>query len=53
MADHGMKKQRDAIMRALTASKGRVGGTDGAAARMGHQPLVQNSPGTPRLFSPE
>ena len=35
MADHGMKKQRDAIMRALTLSKGRVGGTDGASARMG------------------
>ncbi|MGB6690672.1 MAG: sigma 54-interacting transcriptional regulator [Terracidiphilus sp.] len=30
-----MKKQRDAIVRALTESKGRVGGTDGAAARMG------------------
>jgi formate hydrogenlyase transcriptional activator len=29
------KKQRDAIVRALTESKGRVGGTDGAAARMG------------------
>jgi formate hydrogenlyase transcriptional activator len=28
------KKQRDAIVRALTESKGRVGGTDGAAARM-------------------
>jgi transcriptional regulator with GAF, ATPase, and Fis domain len=30
-----MKKQRDAIVRALTESKGRVGGADGAAARMG------------------
>jgi formate hydrogenlyase transcriptional activator len=29
------KKQRDAIVRALTESKGRVGGTDGAAARIG------------------
>ncbi|MGH9444765.1 MAG: sigma 54-interacting transcriptional regulator [Terriglobia bacterium] len=29
------KKQRDAIVRALTESKGRVGGADGAAARMG------------------
>jgi formate hydrogenlyase transcriptional activator len=35
VADQGMKKQRDAIVRALTESKGRVGGTDGAAARMG------------------
>ena len=29
------KKQRDAIVRALTESRGRVGGTDGAAARIG------------------
>lgn len=29
------KRQRDAIVRALTESKGRVGGTDGAAARIG------------------
>jgi formate hydrogenlyase transcriptional activator len=29
------KKQRDTIVRALTESKGRVGGTDGAAARIG------------------
>jgi transcriptional regulator with GAF, ATPase, and Fis domain len=29
------KKQRDAIVRALTESKGRVGGTDGAAVRIG------------------
>jgi formate hydrogenlyase transcriptional activator len=30
-----MKKQRDAIVRALTESKGRVGGAGGAAAHMG------------------
>ena len=35
VADQDAKKQRDAIVRALTVSKGRVGGTDGAAARMG------------------
>jgi len=29
------QKQREEIVRALTASKGRVGGADGAAARMG------------------
>jgi formate hydrogenlyase transcriptional activator len=29
------RKQRDEIIRALTASKGRVGGADGAAARLG------------------
>src|SRR6201987_5673085 len=29
------RKQRDEIVRALTASKGRVGGADGAAARLG------------------
>ena len=29
-----MRKQRDTIVRALTQSKGRVGGADGAAARM-------------------
>ena len=29
------KKQRDEIIEALTASKGRVGGTDGAAIRLG------------------
>jgi len=29
------KKQRDTIVRALTESKGQVGGTDGAAARIG------------------
>jgi transcriptional regulator with GAF, ATPase, and Fis domain len=34
-ADEHAKKQRDAIVRALTETKGRVGGTDGAAARMG------------------
>jgi len=32
--DDRLKKQRDEIVRALTAAKGRVGGTDGAAARM-------------------
>jgi formate hydrogenlyase transcriptional activator len=37
MAGLGEKKQtqRDEIIRALTLSKGRVGGADGAAARMG------------------
>ncbi len=30
-----LKKERDSIVRALTESKGRVGGADGAAARMG------------------
>jgi formate hydrogenlyase transcriptional activator len=34
-ADQDTKNQRDPIVRALTVSKGRVGGTDGAAARMG------------------
>ena len=29
------KKQREEIVRALTDSKGRVGGEDGAAARLG------------------
>jgi formate hydrogenlyase transcriptional activator len=32
--DQDTKKLRDAIVRTLTVSKGRVGGTDGAAARM-------------------
>ena len=31
------KKQREEIMRTLTLSKGRVGGSNGAAARLGHQ----------------
>lgn len=35
MSDPDTKKQRDAIVRALTVSRGRVGGTDGAAASMG------------------
>ena len=34
VADRDTKKQRDVIVRALTLSKGRVGGADGAAARM-------------------
>jgi formate hydrogenlyase transcriptional activator len=34
-ADQDTKRQRDVIVRALTESKGRVGGADGAAARMG------------------
>jgi formate hydrogenlyase transcriptional activator len=33
--DERAKKQRDQIVRALTEAKGRVGGADGAAARMG------------------
>jgi formate hydrogenlyase transcriptional activator len=32
--DDDARKQRDQIVRALTASKGRVGGVDGAAARL-------------------
>ena len=35
LPDERSKKQRDEIVRALTESKGRVGGADGAAARMG------------------
>ena len=35
LADERSRKQRDEIVRALTESKGRVGGADGAAARMG------------------
>jgi formate hydrogenlyase transcriptional activator len=34
-ADEYAKKQRDAIVGALTESKGRVGGADGAALRLG------------------
>jgi formate hydrogenlyase transcriptional activator len=34
-ADEHERKQRDQIIRALTASKGRVGGADGAAAGLG------------------
>jgi formate hydrogenlyase transcriptional activator len=34
-ADHNAKKQREEIVQALTVSKGRVGGPDGAAARLG------------------
>jgi formate hydrogenlyase transcriptional activator len=33
--DEYERKQRDEIIRALTACKGRVGGADGAAARLG------------------
>src|SRR5437870_3366748 len=35
IADEYERKQRDEIIRALTACKGRGGGTDGAAARLG------------------
>jgi formate hydrogenlyase transcriptional activator len=35
VADQYARKQRDEITQALTACKGRVGGTDGAAARLG------------------
>jgi formate hydrogenlyase transcriptional activator len=35
VADEYARKQRDEIIQALTACKGRVGGTDGAAARLG------------------
>ena len=37
VAEEYDKKQRDEIIRALTACKGRVGGADGAAARLGMQ----------------
>jgi formate hydrogenlyase transcriptional activator len=35
LANERSRKQRDEIVQALTESKGRVGGADGAAARMG------------------
>ena len=35
VADEYERKQRDQIVQALTACKGRVGGADGAAARLG------------------
>jgi formate hydrogenlyase transcriptional activator len=35
LGDERAEKQREEIVRALTESKGRVGGADGAAARMG------------------
>jgi formate hydrogenlyase transcriptional activator len=35
VTDDYAKQQREEIVRALTESKGRVGGADGAAARMG------------------
>jgi formate hydrogenlyase transcriptional activator len=35
VANQDTKKQRDTIVRALTEAKGRVGGADGAATRMG------------------
>jgi formate hydrogenlyase transcriptional activator len=35
VAEEYARKQRDEIVRALTACKGRVGGADGAAARLG------------------
>jgi formate hydrogenlyase transcriptional activator len=35
VADEHERSQRDEIIRALTACKGRVGGADGAAARLG------------------
>src|ERR1700741_1139291 len=35
VADEYARKQRDEIVRTLTACKGRVGGVDGAAARLG------------------
>ena len=35
VADERANRQRDAIVRALVEAKGRVGGADGAAARMG------------------
>jgi formate hydrogenlyase transcriptional activator len=35
VAEEYANKQREEIVRALTESKGRVGGDDGAAARLG------------------
>jgi formate hydrogenlyase transcriptional activator len=35
VADEYHRKQREQIVRALTECRGRVGGEDGAAARMG------------------
>ena len=35
VVDEYEKRQRDDIVRALTTCKGRVGGADGAAARLG------------------
>jgi len=35
VADEYERRQRDEIVRALTACNGRVGGADGAAARLG------------------
>jgi formate hydrogenlyase transcriptional activator len=35
LADDRNQKQREDIVRALAETKGRVGGADGAAARMG------------------
>jgi formate hydrogenlyase transcriptional activator len=35
IADDQTRKQREAIVRALTECNGRVGGDDGAAARLG------------------
>ncbi len=35
IADEYERRQRDEIVRALTACNGRVGGADGAAARLG------------------
>jgi formate hydrogenlyase transcriptional activator len=35
VADEYERKQRDQIVRALTESKGRVGGDEGAATRLG------------------
>jgi formate hydrogenlyase transcriptional activator len=37
VADEYERKQRGEIIQALTACKGRVGGADGAAARLGMQ----------------
>ena len=40
VADDYERKQRDQIIRALTACKGRVGGADGAAVRLGMNPTT-------------
>ena len=44
VSDQDTKKQREAIVRSLTVSKGRVGGTNGAAVRMGRQPHYSARP---------
>jgi formate hydrogenlyase transcriptional activator len=44
VADEYKRRQRDEIIRALTASRGRVGGADGAAVRLGVNRTTLPSP---------